>query len=113
MSKRLSLTLEREDEIAVEPFTHAGTPEREALAAVLATGPGSGKTVTALLAVEGLSDAAILRALIRVGADTIRDRLLADGYAALAEEWAEHDDERRALRARQRHSRAERDAGAD
>jgi hypothetical protein len=95
MSKRMSLTLERADEAAVAPFTH-DSPEREILTAL--------SPATALN-----SEAAVLRALIRLGAEAIQERILAQGYADLAEEYRAHDAERRSLRKR----RAERDAHRD
>jgi hypothetical protein len=89
MSKRLSLTLERGDEDVVEPFTH-DSPERHALASLA----GNERA-------ESLhSEAAILRALVRVGADAVRDRVLEQGYAEMADEHRQHDEERRALRER-------------
>ncbi|MGH3448540.1 MAG: hypothetical protein ACRDQA_14060 [Nocardioidaceae bacterium] len=89
MSKRLSLTLEHADEIAVEPFTHDG-PERETLVTL-----ASDVATTSFI-----SEAAILRALVRVGAMAVRDRVLEQGYAEMADEYRQHDDERRTLRTR-------------
>lgn len=98
MTKRLSLTLERDDEIAVEPFTHEGTPERA--------------TLTLLVDATVLpSDAAVLRALIRLGAESVRERLLDEGYAALAAAMTDEDRaEQRAIRDHQARRRAERGA---
>lgn len=95
VSKRMSLTLERADEEAVAPFTH-DSPERAILTTLSPT--------TALN-----SEAAVLRALIRIGAEAIQERILAQGYADLAEEYRAHDEERPALRKR----RTERDAHRD
>ena len=95
MGKRTSLTLERADEEIVAPFTH-DSAEREALSAL---DPG----------VNLDSEAAVLRALIRVGADAVRDMLLEAGYAQMAEEHRSHDAERQVLRQR----RTARDAHRD
>ncbi len=100
MSKRLSLTLDHEDELAVLPFVHEG-PERDALAACFAQ--------AALT-----TDAAVLRALIRVGAQAIREHTMDQAYA----DWAastttDERDEQREIRARQRQARAKRDQGND
>ncbi|MGH3504632.1 MAG: hypothetical protein ACRDQA_27595 [Nocardioidaceae bacterium] len=89
MSKRLSLTLERADEAAVEPFIH-DTPERGALVGL--TGRGNGDTLN--------SEAAVLRALVRIGANAVRERVLEQGYTEMAAEYRQHDAERQALRDR-------------
>lgn len=92
MARRTSLTLESAEEAAVGPFTQESSREREILALLSGSPLGS--------------EAAVLRALIRLGADTVREQILADGYAAMAVEYRENDDERKVLRKR----RAERDA---
>jgi hypothetical protein len=103
MTKRLSLTLESEDELTLEPFTRPGTPERDALALLSTHGR--------LVLTEGASDAAVLRALIRVGAEAIKERILDQAYQALAEERSDQERaEQQAIRDRQRARRAERDA---
>jgi hypothetical protein len=89
MSKRLSLTLERADEDAVESVSH-DSPERHALASLVDSEQAG--------SLQG--EAAILRALVRVGASTVRERVLAQGYAEMADEHRQHDEERRALRQR-------------
>jgi hypothetical protein len=92
MPRRLSVTLEPEDEALVERFASAGTPENDALKA-WASGQG--------LRVEQVkSDAALLRLLLRVGAESLQESILEVGYAALAESMTteEHDETRAARR---------------
>jgi len=97
MSKRLSLTLEHDDETAVEPFTHVDSPEYAALVAHIGA--------------VGKSDAAVLRALIRVGADALRDRVMEEGYAAWAASMTnEERTEQQAVREHQRRARVKRAA---
>jgi hypothetical protein len=88
MSKRLSLTLEPDDETTVRAFTERDTPERHAL--------DSWARAHGLSAHRLRSDAALMRVLIRAGAEALREQVLADGYAELAamygpQEQAEHD----------------------
>lgn len=97
MSKRLSVSLDAVDENTVERLSRPG-PERDALLSLV--DPDGGRVG---------SEASVLRALARVGADTVRDRVLAHGYEEMAREHREHDAERRALRAR----RVDREAARD
>lgn len=90
MGRRFSLTLEPADEIALQPFTHDG-PARDALTGLVASTPGGAALAT---------DAAVIRALIRVGVDTVGERVLERGYAEMAAEYRAHDEERRRMRAR-------------
>jgi hypothetical protein len=76
MASRLSVTLEDQDEIIVRDFSRAGSPERLALEEWAADHGFGGDGVR--------SDAALLRALLRAGAEALRARTLDTGYAALA-----------------------------
>ncbi len=77
MARRLSVTLEPEDEALVARFASPGTPENDALRA-WANSQG-------LRAEQVSSDAALLRLLLRVGAESLQENILEVGYAALAE----------------------------
>jgi hypothetical protein len=92
MSRRLSVTLEPEDEALVERFASSGTPENDALKA-WATSQG-------LRAEQVTSDAALLRLLLRVGAESLQESILEVGYAALADSMTidEHEETRAARR---------------
>ena len=76
MTKRMSLTLELADEAAVAAFSEKGTPEHQALLE-WATEHGLNPAVVR-------SDAALMRVLLRAGAETLRERALDEGYAELA-----------------------------
>jgi len=79
MAKRLSVIIGDADELRLDPFFIADSPERSALQAWLA---GHGER-------PATSDAASIRALLRAGAEAIRDAALDAGYAELAEEYDE------------------------
>jgi hypothetical protein len=90
MARRLSVTLEHEEERVVETFGSPSTPEH---AALLEWAAKSG--------IDRIgSDASLVRALIRAGAEALRKRVLDIGYAALAIELGEvqHDEVREARR---------------
>jgi hypothetical protein len=76
MTKRLSITLEPEDERAVESFGTRGTREHEAL---LAWAAQRGLEVTGSTA-----EAALLRLLLRAGVESLRTSALDVAYAELA-----------------------------
>jgi len=99
----MSVTLEGEDEQAVSAFSERGTPEHAALTDWAA---GRGLDPNSLG-----SEASVVRALLRAGADRLREHALDDGYAALAA--AITKDERAETRsARRRYlARTERQAG--
>ncbi len=92
MTKRLSLILGETDESVLEPFIRSGTGQHRVLQRWAAE-HGVG-TVH--------SEAAAIRALLRAGADALRDEVLDDGYAELAQVYdgTEERDERRAARTR-------------
>jgi len=76
MAKRMSITLEREDEAAVDAFAAPGTAENAAMLEWLQEhGDDSG-----LIG----SEAALLRTLMRAGAEALRDRVLDLAYPELA-----------------------------
>jgi hypothetical protein len=77
MAKRLSLTLERDDEAKVAAFAQEGTPEREALLVWAAT---RGMDPDRLR-----SEASMLRLLVRAGVESLVEQALDAGYAELAE----------------------------
>ena len=72
-------------------------PDRSEWAALVETAATKGITLK-----PGASEATIIRALVHAGADALRERVLARGYAELAELWPEvHDSEE----TRERHRR--------
>jgi len=78
MSKRLSLSLESEDVAMLTRFTREDSPERRVL--------------ISWIALEGMtpeqirSEAAVLRVLLRAGAERLQEQALDEGYAQLASE---------------------------
>jgi hypothetical protein len=76
MAKRMSVTLEGEDEQALALFADPGTPEHAALSE-WAIGRG-------LDPARFGSEASVVRALMRAGSDRLREQALDEGYAALA-----------------------------
>lgn len=74
MAKRLSVIVGDADQQRLECFFRAGTPESEALRA-WAAGHDLGRTN---------SEAGVIRALMRAGADALEERALDTGYAELA-----------------------------
>jgi hypothetical protein len=78
MAKRLSLSLGAGEQAVLEPFIEVGTKQHRALqhwAFVHGLGPVS-------------SEAAALRVLLQIGAETLRDDVLDAGYAELARSYA-------------------------
>jgi hypothetical protein len=90
-SRRISVTLDAPDQQALEVFADPSRPEHATLEA------WAGQHG---LSVRDASDAAILRTLVRAGAAALREKALEDGYARLAEQSLEEQQERRALRDR-------------
>jgi hypothetical protein len=90
MVKRLSVTLEPVDIRALESVSQSASPERRALAD-WARGRG-------IELPESAAQAALLRMLVRVGADHLRTSALDQGYARLIVELGADtaDDSRRA-----------------
>jgi len=90
MTKRLSLILGETDESVLEPFIRSGTAQHRVLQRWAAE-HGVGNVN---------SEAAAIRALLQAGADALRDEVLDDGYAELAQVYdgTEAGDERRAAR---------------
>lgn len=91
----MSVTLDRDDETVMERFAQAGTDERTAL---LAWAGEHGVPVSAVS-----SDAALIRALLRVGAESLREQALDAGYAELAAAAETSEEHAEVRRARQRH----------
>jgi hypothetical protein len=90
-TRRISVTLDLPDQRAIEPFTDPLRPEHA--------------TLEMWAAQHGLnlrddSGAAVLRALVRAGAEALREKALEDGYALLATTRHENRDERRSIRDR-------------
>ena len=93
MARRISVTLELEDEEVVGAFASASTPERAALI--------QWAELHGLDPARFRSDASLVRALLRAGAEGLRERILDDGYAALAESLTQEErEESREARAR-------------
>lgn len=88
-SRRISVTLDYSDQQAVEVFVDPTRPEHAALWA-WAFEHG--------LSIRDDSDAAVLRTLVRAGAEALRTKALEQGYEKLAASHTQDQDERRALR---------------
>jgi hypothetical protein len=90
MTKRMSVSLDVEDEQIVRAFAAPGTAESAALA--------DWASMHGLDPARLGSEASVLRALVRAGADRLREQVLDTGYAALAIETTgdEHADTRAA-----------------
>jgi len=88
-TRRISLTLDVPDQQAIEPFADPSRPEHAALEAWAAQHG---------LNIRDESDAAIVRTLVRAGAEALREKALEDGYARLAVSRHEDQTERRAIR---------------
>lgn len=92
MTKRLSLILGDGDQQLLEPFIRVGSDQHQVLRRwAAAHGAGSVN-----------SEAAAIRALLQVGAEALRDDVLDEGYAELAQVYngAGERDERRSARDR-------------
>ncbi|HEY4018244.1 MAG TPA: hypothetical protein VGM75_06130 [Pseudonocardiaceae bacterium] len=90
-ARRVSVTLDTSDQQAIEAFADSSRPEHSILEA-WAEAHG--------INVRDASDSAILRTLIRAGAEALREKALEDGYARLAMSRHEDRAERRAIRDR-------------
>lgn len=90
-TKRVSVTLDDPDLRAIEAFADSSRPERATLEE-WATRHG--------ITVRDASDSAILRTLVRAGAEALREKVLEDGYKRLAASRDEDRAERRAIRDR-------------
>jgi hypothetical protein len=99
MAKRTTLTLEDADEALLAPFEQPDSLERTALIGYAAE---HGWKVSEYRMSEG----ALIRTLLRVGAETLRDRALELGYAQLAASYT--DEERAEMRAERERRRAQR-----
>ncbi len=85
------MTLDAPDQQAIEPFADHTRPEHATLEA-WASQHG--------LNLRDDSDAAILRTLIRAGAEALREKALEDGYTRLAAFRTEDEAQRRSIRDR-------------
>lgn len=93
MPRRISVTLERQDEEVVDAFASESSPEHAALA--------EWAELNGLDPVRLGSDASVVRALLRAGAEGLRERILDSGYAALADSLTrEEREESREARSR-------------
>jgi hypothetical protein len=90
-TRRISVTLDAPDQQAIDAF---GDPSRPEHATLEAWARQHG------LNVRDDSDAAIVRALVRAGAEALREKALEAGYAKLAATRDEDQHERRDLRDR-------------
>lgn len=90
-ARRVSVSLDGPDQRAIEPFVDPARAEHAALQA-WASRHG--------LSLRDDSDAAILRTLVRAGAEALRMQALEDGYDRLAGSHTEDEGERRFLRNR-------------
>jgi hypothetical protein len=92
MAKRLSLSLESGDEAMLARFMREDSPDRGVLISWIA--------LQGMAPEQIRSEAAVLRVLLRVGAERLHEQALDDGYAKLASELdtigqAEIDEARR------------------
>jgi len=90
-ARRVSVTLDAPDQAAIEAFADPTKPEHAALEA-WASQHG--------LSLRDDSDAAVLRTLVRAGAEALREKALAEGYERLAAAHRGDQAERRATRDR-------------
>jgi sirohydrochlorin ferrochelatase len=82
MTRRLSLSLEHDDEAAIAAFISPGTPDHAALLGWAAEHDMDDSRLRR-------SEAAVYRALLRAGVEAVRDRALEEGYRELAKWYAE------------------------
>ena len=80
MSKRVSLTLRDADEAMLAPFLHRSSPAFEVLRQWAHHNHYSSGDIS--------SDAAVMRILLRVGAEAMHEQILDAGYAQLASEFS-------------------------
>lgn len=79
MSKRVSLILRDADEAMIAPFLHRGSPAFEVLRQWAHHNDYAPGDIS--------SDAAVLRILLRAGADAMHEQILDAAYAQLASEF--------------------------
>lgn len=96
MSKRTTITLDDRDEQTLTTFSNPERPEWQAL---VQAGTETGITIK-----PDASEAAILRVLLHVGAIALREQVLAEGYAQLAEVWDEVNDKAETQARRRRYA---------
>ena len=92
MAKRLSLSLESEDQAVLARLAIEGSPERRVLL--------NWATLHGLHPDQIRTEASLLRVLLQMGAERVKEDALDDGYAQLAAEpdsieQAERDEARR------------------
>jgi hypothetical protein len=92
MAKRLSLSLDDQDERLLAAFARGASPERTALEA-WATERDRSLSASA-------SEAAVIRMLMRAGMEALQARTLEHGYAELADVMRESAEDSRAARER-------------
>jgi hypothetical protein len=90
-TRRISLTLDVLDQQAIEPFVDPSRPEHAAL---------EGWATEHGITLRDESDAAVIRTLVRAGAEALLEKALEDGYARLAASRHQDQTERRAIRDR-------------
>ncbi|MCG7610744.1 MULTISPECIES: hypothetical protein [Mycobacterium] len=90
MGKRVSLILKDTDEAVIEPYLTEGSTSFEVLRQWASQRGES----------DVKSEAGALRALLKAGAEAMREHVLDAGYAQFAEEFNGDAAERRAARAR-------------
>lgn len=95
MARRTTVTLTDIEDLALAPFTD---PDRAEHAALVAWAAEHGESLSN-------AEAAVLRALLRAGAEALRERVLEQGYAELA---ASRTDDQRAESREARRRYAER-----
>lgn len=79
MSKRVSLILRHADEAMIAPFLDRGSPAFEVLRQWAHQNDYASGDIS--------SDAAVLRVLLRLGAEALHEQILDTGYAQLASEF--------------------------
>jgi len=96
MAKRTTMTMDDLDEQAIATVRDVEGPEWTILKKLAAE--------HGMVLAEGASEAMIIRALLRVGADVVRERALALGYEQLAQMWSEVHDVGEARERRRRYA---------
>ena len=101
MTKRTTVTLDDADQQVIERFAD---PDRAEWTELVGSATRHGLTVK-----PGASEGTVIRALLRAGADALREAALGRGYAQLAEHWDEvHDADEAAERRRRYAQRVDR-----
>jgi hypothetical protein len=96
VAKRTTVTMDDHDQQTLATVSDTDGPEW-AMLVTLAAAHG-------IALRPGASEATVIRALLRVGADVLREQVMARGYEQLAEMWSEVHDAAEARERRRRYA---------